>query len=245
MDGNLQKPPPQQPIEPQMPVVQPQVPLQQPPSGTEMRPIKKATSFSMVSIVVIILAIAGYIALASSYDLWPFEKEMVVEEIPTPTATIDLTVNWDIYENKIIGFRFKYPNGVVIEPDIELRGDEYLNFIVYRNDELLEDMKTNPGRYAGDIAGTTFVTIIEGKTIDELITASGDQFSDREVEKETILINGLTAIRVTITTARYDDWISVEVYFQKDNLVVRFGNGAIIENIRPMGKIVETFELIK
>ncbi len=70
MDENLQKPT-QEPVEPQTPPIQ-ETPPAMPPPEMETKPTKKASSFSVVSIVVIILAIGGYIALASFYDFWPF-----------------------------------------------------------------------------------------------------------------------------------------------------------------------------
>jgi len=81
---------------------------QQPPVA-QMMPTEKPPLFSIVSVLIVIIAIGGYIALASYYDFWPFEKETIVEVSPTPRPTATLVSNETEYENTEFRFRIDYP----------------------------------------------------------------------------------------------------------------------------------------
>lgn len=64
-------------------------------------------------------------------------------------------------------------------------------------------------------------------TVDKIIADMGKQFSDREVVKEKITVNGLPATKVLVTTATIPDWYSEAVIITKDKTVYKVTNGAI------------------
>lgn len=96
MDQNI--PTQQPPVTPQTP------PVQQPPT-MESVPEKKPI-FSIIAGVIVIVAIAGYIALASFYNLWPFSyTEPEMEATPTPRAEEVMKT----YNNSTYGYSVSYP----------------------------------------------------------------------------------------------------------------------------------------
>ncbi len=64
-------------------------------------------------------------------------------------------------------------------------------------------------------------------TVDKLIAEIGKQFTDRQVTKEKITVNGLSATKVLVTTATIPDWYSEVVFISKDKMIYQVGNGAI------------------
>lgn len=64
-------------------------------------------------------------------------------------------------------------------------------------------------------------------TVDKIIADMGKQFSDREVVKEKITVNGLSATKVLVTTATIPEWYSEAVIIPKDKMIYQVGNGAI------------------
>jgi len=83
---------PNQPVEPQP---EQQIPVQ--PEQPVMMPKEKPPIFSILALVIVLVAIGGYIALASFYDLWPFSyEEPVIEASPTPDGTTR-TSGWQGY----------------------------------------------------------------------------------------------------------------------------------------------------
>jgi len=101
MDQNI--PTQQPPVTPQTPPVQ-QSPIME--SVPEKKPI-----FSIIAGVIVIVAIAGYIALASFYNLWPFSyTEPEMEATPTPRAGIESDMSdWKTYNNSTYGYSVSYP----------------------------------------------------------------------------------------------------------------------------------------
>lgn len=64
-------------------------------------------------------------------------------------------------------------------------------------------------------------------TVDKIIDGMGKQFADRKVQKEKIIINGLTATKATVTTATNPDWYSEIIIFSKDAKIYEVSNGAV------------------
>lgn len=64
-------------------------------------------------------------------------------------------------------------------------------------------------------------------TVDKIIADMGKQFTDRQVSKEKITVNGLSATKVLVTTATIPEWYSEAVIITKDKMIYQLGNGAI------------------
>jgi hypothetical protein len=63
--------------------------------------------------------------------------------------------------------------------------------------------------------------------LEKNIAQIGDQFNDRKEVRKSIKLNNIRALFVTVTTQQSKDWISESVYFSKNNILFRIGNGAI------------------
>lgn len=76
---------PGQQTTPQEPVTPPTQPQPVEPKPSDLPPVEsKKSKFSTISILIIIIAVSAYIALASQSNLWPFSSDMMVE---APTFT--------------------------------------------------------------------------------------------------------------------------------------------------------------
>lgn len=92
------------PQEPAVPPTQPQ-PIE--PTSPDLPPAEpKKSQFSTVAILIIIIAVSAYIALASQMNLWPFSSDVMVE---SPTPTPEVTANWKTYRNDEFEFELKHP----------------------------------------------------------------------------------------------------------------------------------------
>ncbi|MDO9231271.1 MAG: hypothetical protein Q7U36_02175 [bacterium] len=143
------------------------------------------------------------------------------EEISYMNGECQDIANWQTYRNEKYGFEIKYPNWWEA------------NGLVLKNLD-------RPSKGTGDIDGDIFITIIDKAEfpwglreynknlplIDVLINTFGSQFNDREVNRENIVINGVQAIKVKVTTLTVPSWIDEEVIFEKNNKLVQISNGA-------------------
>ena len=221
----------------QQPSVTPQTPPVQQPPTMESVPEKKPI-FSIIAGVIVIVAIAGYIALASFYNLWPFSyTEPEMEAVPTPRAGEVMKT----YTNEDYGFKFEfeYPSGgEVVMLDYGV--------LAYKGSELVKDIEEHPGRYAGDAPGDAFITIAD-INVDQTIRDAGSQFNDREEEIEQITINGVPATKATVWATSSPDWIWKGIFIESgyNDIIVYIGNGSNLEGDKEFEQLYKSFELIE
>ncbi len=120
-----------------------------------------------------------------------------------------LTKNWKIYKNEKFWFQVRYPeNWIYSEYDD--------NGIFFWTTESIS------GGYIW------WLYINEPSELDKLMTKDGQQFDDRKELRKNILVNdSIPATLVTVTTGKYENWISKSVYFEKNNKIFTLSNGAI------------------
>jgi len=109
MNETPQQIPNQQPVEPQ-PEPEQQIPVQ--PEQPVVMPQQPQTKWLFL-VLGLVVALAAYAGVAYWQGMWPFEKEIIVEESPTPTpagATDggSSTSNLETYQNNEFGFEFKH-----------------------------------------------------------------------------------------------------------------------------------------
>lgn len=225
----------EQNIPTQQPPVAPQTPPVQQPPVIETMPKDKPPIFSIIAGVIVIVAIAGYIALASFYDLWPFSyTEPEMEATPTPAGSL-------YYDNKDYGFSFTYPRaGEVTDIDV--------GAINYKSPELVKDIKENPENYTGDIPGDAFVKVIDSESgsfnaIESEVSVVGTQFDDREERIENIFLDeNIPAIKATVWSPSHPEWEWVGIFIERGSYFVVIENGANIERKEEFEDFYNSFD---
>lgn len=134
-----------------------------------------------------------------------------------PTTAPDITSSWNTYSSTEQGFTIKYPKKLDKYPeDWQYEELGTTDFGVG-----FGTLSSKPGGYIWGV-GT-----YDNGNLEELIKQMGSQFSDRQELRQDITINGIPALLVTVTTNQYQDWMSKNVYIQKDGKIYVIGNGAI------------------
>lgn len=138
---------------------------------------------------------------------------------PTPTNTVitpstDSTTNWNTYTSGKFNFTIKYPKRISAYNE-NWQYEEFGNQVGFG---------TPSSKSGGYIWG---VYVSEDKNIEELMKESGSQFSDRIESKQNIVVNGKSAILLTVTTNQVKDWVSKNVYIQDRGKVYAIMNGAV------------------
>lgn len=138
-------------------------------------------------------------------------SEIHTSNASNTNVAINKTADWKLYTSIAQGTTFRYP------PHWEVN-------------EFLDDggFGLRPIGKSGDWEWGVGVYEKSQITIDELIALNGNQFSDRKENRETIQLHGVSATKVTVTTAQIKDWESVEIYFEKDGKIYDIGNGAVM-----------------
>lgn len=138
-------------------------------------------------------------------------------QVTQPTTAPDITSNWNTYSSTEQGFTIKYPKKLDKYPE------------AWQYEELgTTDFGVGFGTPSSKSGGYIWgVGAYDNGNLEELIKQMGSQFSDRQELRQDITINGAPAFLVTVTTNQYQDWISKNVYIQKDSKIYIIGNGAI------------------
>jgi mannitol-specific phosphotransferase system IIBC component len=122
---------------------------------------------------------------------------------------------WVSYTSANYNLSFFYPKGWSINDSISTEVHTYIGIAL------------TPPTMTGDFQWGIQFYKSSDTTVDKIINNMGKQFTDREVVKEKITINGLPATKVVVTTATIPDWYSEAVVITKDKMIYEIGNGAI------------------
>ncbi len=165
-----------------------------------MRKISPKTIIIVIVAAILVIGGGVYWYQASK------ETESLIEEDDAQQYD---TANWQIYENKDLGYKIKYPQDWVFE--------EFEN-----NTTFFGTPESKIGGYIWKVAA------YEPDELEEQISDMGKQFDDRKETRKDVRVNqDITGLLVTVTTERYEDWISKIVYFERDGQLYAIGNGAI------------------
>lgn len=160
-----------------------------------------------------------------SNQFTPYSSPTTTVNSPTPeifsepTTRPDKTSTWNTYISTQQEFSIKYPKKINKYPET-WQHEEYKT----SSTEFTVGFGTPSSKSGGYIWG---VWVYENKNMEDLIKQMGSQFADRKESRQNITVSGVPAVLVTVTTNQYNDWISKNVYIEKDNKIYSIGNGAI------------------
>jgi hypothetical protein len=121
-----------------------------------------------------------------------------------------------------INSQIKYPQDWKIVNEINAKN---LN----RPTAVLLSVSFGNGTIGNGYDGELFVSVYDKRTADTEtpIKDTGKQFSDRQEKRENITINGISAVKVTVTTPSIPSWVYEVVKIEQDNYSYLISNGAI------------------
>lgn len=183
------------------------------------------------SLKVILLVFALVLVGTLGYLVWDFNRTPDTTDYSTPvakkktetTTTADETADWKNYTNREQGFSVNYPN--------KLTDDERTWVTnIYKSEGLEFGIGFTP-YYPHDVAWSINIFNEESGKLETLIKDIGAQFSDRLEKRENITVNGKSAILVTVTTEKVNNWVSRTVFIVSNGKIYSISNGAISNNI--------------
>lgn len=139
---------------------------------------------------------------------------------------------WIVYTDNEVGFTIKYPKAWLIERADLAEGRTFIGFgpLESRSGGTLWGIEV----YERDVDHVTDVELI--------INAIGKQFSDRNETRKNVTIGSLNALLVTVTTQKFEDWISKTVIIESPRAIYSISNGAIDDE--RFNNFYESFELL-
>jgi hypothetical protein len=138
--------------------------------------------------------------------------ENIISNFKFSSPTVS-TADWKTYTNNKGGYSIDYPVG---------KG--------WVADNFEDSTNTGFGTPQSKNGGYNWGVSVNNKSesnISDIISHTGDQFKDRKESQQSITIDSLPAILVTVTTNEYPDWTSRTVYVEKDGKIYSISNGAI------------------
>ncbi|MBU1202683.1 hypothetical protein KKH39_01430 [Patescibacteria group bacterium] len=152
-----------------------------------------------------------------------------------PAPATDETLSWQIYQGDY-GFEIKYPQNWEIVNEVNAKD---LN----RPSAVLLNVSFGDGTRGNGYDGELFISVYDKKTADTEtpIKNVGTQFSDRQEKRENITVNGVSAVKVTITTPSTPSWIYEVIVLENGNYSYLINNGAIKSDL--FDKFYNSFKL--
>jgi len=135
------------------------------------------------------------------------------------TDSTDSISNWNTYSSTKFGFTIKYPK-MISKYNESWQYEE----IGLGSTGTMIGFGAPSSKSGGYIWG---VGIFTDKTVEQLIKEQGQQFTDRKESRKNIVVNGKSALFVTVTTNQYPDWISKTVYVEQNGKIYVISNGAV------------------
>lgn len=122
---------------------------------------------------------------------------------------------WVSYTSTNYNLSFFYPKGWVVNDSVSTEQNSFMG------------IGLTPPDIKEDMLWGILVYKSSETTVDKIIDGMGDQFTDRQVQKEKITINGLTATKIIVTTASNPNWYYEQVIVSKSGKIYAVSNGAV------------------
>jgi type II secretory pathway pseudopilin PulG len=143
------------------------------------------------------------------------DEQKKLEEVSMPDK--NPTQEWVNYTSTNYNLSFFYPKGWSINDSVA-NSEQPRGYV---------GIGLTPPTMSGDIQWGIQVYKSSETTIDKLINAMGDQFTDRQVQKEKINIAGVSATKAIVTTATIPEWYYESIIISKDSKIYQISNGAV------------------
>lgn len=138
--------------------------------------------------------------------------------VTTQPPQTNQIAGWNTYTSQAYGFSIQYPKTVTkYQGQWEYKEFPSINgfaWVGFRPSSVKEDY-------------LWVVNVYDNKTVEQVIEEQGQQFNDRKENRKNIIVNGNSALLVTVTTNQIPDWISKTVIVEKNGKIYAIGNGAI------------------
>jgi len=136
--------------------------------------------------------------------------------------------NWKTYRNEEYGFSIKYPNNWIVEQSTDYAGE--VEFVGIGDENF------------GNLTGDYRMVIFFPKYVEQDIISVGSQFESTSARRENIEVNGLDALKVTVTTPSLAGWKSQRVYITGGQYI--YAIAADLDN-QTENQILSTFVFIE
>ncbi len=147
------------------------------------------------------------------------KKQIIVLNVEPKESTGTSTDG--LYVNNQYKFSIKYP----------LRLDDVCGGELWEYSELSSENYLSVGfgprcsKSGGYFWG---VFVYKNRDVEDIIKQIGSQFSDRKEVRKNIVINGESALLVTVTTSQLKGWVAKTIFIVKENAVIHIINGGTI-----------------
>lgn len=161
----------------------------------------------------------------------PIQNTMVPMPSPAPTTTTQIPAQSQVeqldssgrqtYKNTDFGFELKYSKGWKMLKEINSKDASY---------PIPLWVSFGTGIYGNEgYDGEFFVLVYDKRSVglEEVIGEYGKQFSDRLEKRQKIMIDGIPALKITITTPSNPSWILEETVIEHGGYIYLVGNGAV------------------
>ena len=205
----------------------------------------------VIALVVIVVGAGAYFLMTkkpsapstnSTTEFPTTQQNTNVGTQPTQTNTPPKTTpaqpasTWQTYRSSY-GFEIQYPQGWKIVNELDSKKVSYPTTI-------LLSVSFGTGTYGNEgYDGEWFVFVRDksSASVEGLIKDMGKQFSDRQEKRENITINGVSALKVIVTTPSTPSWVYEAVIVEKGNSIYFVHNGAIKNDL--FDKFYSSFKL--
>ncbi len=140
----------------------------------------------------------------------------------TPTQPTDVAMAWQTYRSSY-GFEIQYPPVWKIVSELGSKKVSYPTTI-------LLSVSFGTGTFGNEgYDGELFVSAYDKQSIsvEQYIKDMGKQFSDRQEKRENLTLNGVPAVKVTVTTPSHPSWIYEAVIVEQQDRFYVMSNGAV------------------
>lgn len=153
---------------------------------------------------------AGAVRSGETLDKY---AEVTVPAVEDTTPAVTVPSSWQEYTNTAYGYAIQYPK----DWKVWASNLEEFGGTGFSPQDWVHDFKWGIGVF--DSAR---------KTKDELIAEVGDQFkSNRRERREDIVIDGIPATRVIVTTESHPSWYYDGIYIEHEGRIYGISNGAV------------------
>ncbi len=204
----------------------------------------------VVASIVILASVGAYFILVkklsvrpSNSIVQPITNKQLIQptHLPktTPTQTSGTLPTSQIYRSNY-GFEVQYPKDWELFSKFDSKKEDAEALTAFSG------VTFSPkGPHGAGYDGKFFISIYDKQfsDVEPITRGMGAQFTDRQEKRESIMINGLPALKVIVTTPSIPDWYLEEVFIESQDYIYEISNGAIKDDL--FAKFYSSFRFSK